>query len=177
MFTTIVVALDTSSRSEQIVQGAVQLAKNNNASILLLHILSSEEEGSPIRITPGIEHIYWAPGTDIDLEHWQKEWQQYEQQCLEQLQSYANQAIAQGINTEVQQIPGAPGKTICEVARNRSADLIMIGNRGRRGVAELVLGSVSNYVLHHAPCSVLVVKPSIHDSVSEPSSEQQIKAS
>ncbi|MGQ9872468.1 universal stress protein [Leptodesmis sp.] len=38
------------------------------------------------------------------------------------------------------------------------ADLILIGNRGHTGLKELFLGSASNYVLHHAPCSVLTVK-------------------
>lgn len=47
---------------------------------------------------------------------------------------------------------------ICELARNWNADLIILGRRGRTGLSELLLGSVSNYVLHHAPCSVLTVQ-------------------
>ncbi|MEO0350033.1 MAG: universal stress protein, partial [Cyanobacteria bacterium P01_A01_bin.15] len=39
-----------------------------------------------------------------------------------------------------------------------NADLIMMGRRGRSGFSELLLGSVSNYVMHHAPCSVLTVQ-------------------
>jgi nucleotide-binding universal stress UspA family protein len=38
------------------------------------------------------------------------------------------------------------------------ADLIVMGRRGVSGMHELFLGSVSNYVTHHAPCSVLVVQ-------------------
>ncbi|MCZ8054719.1 MAG: universal stress protein, partial [Microcystis sp. LE19-12.2C] len=49
-------------------------------------------------------------------------------------------------------------KTICKVAREENIDLIVIGRRGRSGLGELFLGSVSNYVLHHAPCSVLIVQ-------------------
>jgi nucleotide-binding universal stress UspA family protein len=33
-----------------------------------------------------------------------------------------------------------------------------MGRRGRTGLSELFLGSVSNYVTHHAPCSVLTLK-------------------
>jgi nucleotide-binding universal stress UspA family protein len=44
------------------------------------------------------------------------------------------------------------------VARTWNADLIVIGRRGLRGLAEMFLGSVSNHVIHHAHCSVLVVQ-------------------
>ncbi len=177
MFTKVLVALDTSGRSDHIFQDAVELAHNNGASMLLLHVLTSEEDGSPFRIPPGIEDIYWSPGTDADLVHWQEEWQHYEQECLEQLRLYTDQAIARGVKAEFQQISGTPGNTICDVADHWGADLIMLGNRGRRGVTELVLGSVSNYVLHHAHCSVLVVKPPIHTSTSELDSQPRVAAS
>ncbi|WP_442949349.1 universal stress protein [Nostoc sp.] len=38
------------------------------------------------------------------------------------------------------------------------ADLIVLGRRGLKGFAELLAGSVSNHVVHHSPCSVLVVQ-------------------
>ncbi|MGB5631931.1 MAG: universal stress protein, partial [Waterburya sp.] len=45
-------------------------------------------------------------------------------------------------------------------AKEWGADLIVIGRRGYRNISEMFLGSVSNYVIHHAPCSVLVVQGS-----------------
>ncbi|MEY3330640.1 MAG: hypothetical protein RLZZ115_3525 [Cyanobacteriota bacterium] len=38
------------------------------------------------------------------------------------------------------------------------ADLVIVGRRNRSELAELFLGSVSNYVVHHVKCSVLVVQ-------------------
>ena len=35
---------------------------------------------------------------------------------------------------------------------------MVIGRRGHKNISEMFLGSVSNYVMHHAPCSVLVVQ-------------------
>ena len=52
---------------------------------------------------------------------------------------------------------GDPKDVVCQVADEIDADLIIMGRRGRSGLAELFLGSVSNYVLHHAPCSVHIV--------------------
>jgi nucleotide-binding universal stress UspA family protein len=63
-----------------------------------------------------------------------------------------------GVKGEYRQIYGHAAKTICKVAREENIDLIVIGRRGRSGLGELFLGSVSNYVLHHAPCSVLIVQ-------------------
>jgi len=53
---------------------------------------------------------------------------------------------------------GKPASKILEVAKTWPADLIVIGSHGRGKVGGLVLGSVSQEVLHHAPCPVLVVR-------------------
>ena len=53
---------------------------------------------------------------------------------------------------------GSPADVILGAARSASADLVVVGARGRGRVVELVLGSVSHRVLTHAPCSTLVVK-------------------
>jgi len=50
---------------------------------------------------------------------------------------------------------GAPADAICEVAAEVDADLIIVGNKGMKGVRR-VLGSVPNSVAHQAPCSVLI---------------------
>ncbi|MEZ5102505.1 MAG: universal stress protein [Thermoleophilia bacterium] len=53
---------------------------------------------------------------------------------------------------------GDPAETLCEVARERVADLIVVGSHGRGAAARALLGSVSSSVVHHAPCDVLVVR-------------------
>jgi nucleotide-binding universal stress UspA family protein len=54
-------------------------------------------------------------------------------------------------------IKGNPEQEIVEIARSWGADLIVVGSHGR-GFWGRLLGSVSDGVLHHAPCSVLVVR-------------------
>jgi len=53
---------------------------------------------------------------------------------------------------------GDPGRWIRDLAHSWEADLIVLGRRGLTGVAEMFLGSVSNYIVHHVGCSVLVVQ-------------------
>lgn len=62
-----------------------------------------------------------------------------------------------GFDVEVEARIGHPGHEICDFAESRSATGIVMGRRGRGMVGELVLGSVSHYVIHHAPCPVTVV--------------------
>jgi nucleotide-binding universal stress UspA family protein len=158
MYQKILVAVDNSPLSHAIFSQALELAQAMTATLLLVHSLSGEEDGSPIPMGNRMDAIYWAPGTELNLEVWREEWQRYETENLEQLRQFAATANAAGVKTEFRQLLGNPGKAICKAAQQWGADLIVIGNRGRSGLSELVLGSVSNHVMHRAPCSVLVLK-------------------
>ena len=54
---------------------------------------------------------------------------------------------------------GQPADELVQIAVDNSADLILLGTHGRKGVAKLVLGSVAEEVLHKSPCSVLIARP------------------
>jgi nucleotide-binding universal stress UspA family protein len=54
---------------------------------------------------------------------------------------------------------GRPERILVEVARRDDVDLLVVGHRGRGGVARVLLGSVSEHVAVHASCSVLVARP------------------
>ena len=68
-------------------------------------------------------------------------------------------AVGGALAKEMQSYAGVkgPAHEILEAARNESCDLIVAGNRGHSAWVGLALGSVSQRVLHHAPCPVLVV--------------------
>ena len=53
---------------------------------------------------------------------------------------------------------GDVARTICDVAGELGVDAIVVGARPRHGVGRLVRGSVSEHLVHHAPCPVLVVR-------------------
>ncbi len=69
--------------------------------------------------------------------------------------------------------PLSVNQVICSLARTWNADLVVVGRRGLSRVNELLRNSVSNYILHHAACPVLVVHHQA--SVSPESQENQVK--
>ncbi len=67
----------------------------------------------------------------------------------------------EGADATLQHIIGEGylGETIVEEAAKRDADLVVMGARGRSTISRILLGSTSDYVATHAPCSVLVIRP------------------
>lgn len=157
MFRKILVALDLSPASQTVLEKGLSLAQAYDASLLLLHVLSAEEEGSPIPIPVNMDEIYPAMGSELTIEVWQEQWQTFEKEGLEILEKRRQQAVSLGINCQAEQILGSPGKTICQRGKQDAMDIIVVGHRGRWGLSEILLGSVSNYVFHHAHCCVFVV--------------------
>ncbi|WLT38682.1 universal stress protein [Synechocystis sp. B12] len=157
LFNRILVALDLSPAGQEVLEKGLSLAKVYGASLLLLHVLSAEEEGSPLPIPVNMDEIYPAAGNELTMEVWQQQWQTFEQEGLDTLEKRRQQALALDIECQAEQILGSPGKIICQRAKQDNSDIIVVGHRGRWGLSEILLGSVGNYVFHHAHCCVFVV--------------------
>lgn len=158
MFEKILVAIDDTESSRTIFDRALVLAKANRFSrgeatpttLMLIHVLTIVDHFYPSDTFIGI--------TESAMRVYAKRLEIREQAGIEKLQSLASEAIAAGIHAEFTQNVGDPGKLICEIATNWNADSIVIGRRGLSGLSELFMGSTSNYVLHHAPCNVLIIQ-------------------
>jgi len=156
MYRKILVAVDHSSLRTYLLDKAIGLAKLMQADLMMVHALSAYEEDSP-GLPVRAYHSYYPISDSIAWETYQKRWEAYEHEGIKELRQLAAEATAEGIKTEFTQTAGDPGRVICDMAASWQADMIVVGNRGRSGLSEFFLGSVSNYVMHHAPCSVLVV--------------------
>ncbi|MEN9517538.1 MAG: hypothetical protein RLZZ381_126 [Cyanobacteriota bacterium] len=182
MFSKILVAIDHSASSKQVFDEALALARINQAKLILLHVLSVEESTSPFLSSYLVQHKDRCIHVDPRIIHranevFDREWSDFKQQGIRLLRSHATKAIAAGVNTEFTQITGSPSSTICEFAQSCHADVIVIGRRGHSGLQEMFLGSVSNYVVHHAPCSILLVQtPILAESTSPTSTETTVYA-
>ena len=74
------------------------------------------------------------------------------------LSAAADEVRGAGLDVETFAREGDPADAILDVAEEREADLIVVGNKGMTGARRFLLGSVPNKVSHHAPCSVLIVR-------------------
>lgn len=62
---------------------------------------------------------------------------------------------------------GSTWDTIVQYAKENAIDLIVMGSHGRTGLSHVLLGSVAERVVQHAPCSVLTVRPDRHAKVTQ----------
>lgn len=154
---------------------ALSLAKPLQAELILLHVLTAEESGSPdMFVSPGLS--YYPVVNDAMLSVYREQWQEFEERGLNMLRSLSDVAQSHGVTTSYRQIPGSPGRIICAMAEESNIDLIILGRRGLSAIREMLMGSVSNYVLHHAPCSTLTIQVP-EDGVAKPSDTQEAAAS
>lgn len=160
MFHRILVALDQSEHRQQVFESAATLAQAMNAKLKLLQVLTSTEADFPIYPLTQMDVGFMLDDAMYKelLQQYARERQEFEVRHRDRLQRLADAAIAQGIPTEYLLGVGSPGQQICQIARDWGADAIVLGRRGNSGIKELLMGSVSNYVVHHAPCSVLVMQ-------------------
>jgi nucleotide-binding universal stress UspA family protein len=157
MFHKILAAIDQSEINHDVFKTALDIAKADHAVLVLLHVLSFDEQSSPSMPMPtGLEYFQAADSNTLEV--YRERWQTYEGKSLDLLKSLAERATAEGVTTEFHQVADSPGRRICEFAESAGIDLIVMGRRGISGVNEFLMGSVSNYVLHRSPCSVLIYK-------------------
>lgn len=151
MFSRILVAMDGSTEGDHIFEEALSIAKVTNARLMLMHVLSATE-------IECLDVYEAALGRSPDhLNGHTEQWESARQQGLETLRSRHAAMCDAGICADIGLPAGNPGQQICEMAHKWGADLILLGRRGLTEQEEEVLSSVSNYVLHHAPCAILVI--------------------
>ena len=145
MFGSIVVGTDGSDTARQAVREAVELARSVGATVNIVSAyepVSSQRLREESRDAP--KDLQWqvSPREDVDAT----------------LREAVEELGEAGVKVETYAREGDPADAILDVAEERKADLIVVGNKGMTGAKRFLLGSVPNKVSHHAPCSVLIVR-------------------
>jgi nucleotide-binding universal stress UspA family protein len=170
MFDKILVAVDSSPLSNKVFEEAVSFAKITGAHLILLHVISPYDDSYLSLVGVSYPNLH-----SENVEYYMRALNKLKEEGLKYLQQLCQKASELGVNVEFTQNIGDPGRTICEIARNCDANLIMMGRRGHSGLGELFLGSVSNYVLHHASCSVLAVQGQAITEITENSESEKVE--
>ncbi len=157
MLQKILIATGDSPDSQKVFETGLMLAEKLGATISLLHVLNPRQIGLELIDNPAMGSI--SPMvSDLAISRSQTEWQEEERLGMERLQLYAQQAQSHRVAAEILQNFGDPGRVICDTATAIAADLILIGSHQKSRLSEMLLGSTSSYVLHHAACAVMVVR-------------------
>ena len=145
MFGSIVVGTDGSETASEAVRQATELANAVGATI---HLVSAFEPVSTQRLREerqqAPDDLQWAVNAREDVDATLKD---------------ASEKIKEGdVEVETYARQGDPADAILDVAEEKNADLIVVGNKGMTGAKRFLLGSVPNKVSHHAPCSVMIIR-------------------
>ena len=160
----ILVGIDGSDGAGQALSWAADLAAALGAELLVVHArppISSMRFGVAASIG-GLAAATAAAGAGVSDEAREQELAVVEEWCDRVGTTIAPQRVLIG--------EGETAVVIEDVATDQKADLIVVGRRGRGGFAELVLGSVSHHLTHHARHPVVVV-PTDSVEASRPSRE------
>ena len=146
----VIIATDGSDFSRAAIAKFCELAvKPENAEI---KIVSAYEKLAPMATEPFAVSAEYYAAMEASA---RKRCEVYVDDAAEQIRKCFPNA---SIEISTQTLLGAPGKMIVEMAQEWGADLIVVGSHGYGFWSRTMLGSVSDSVLHHAPCSVLVVR-------------------
>lgn len=155
MITKVLVALDDLGATPIVFEQALDLAVKYQAKLHIFHCLEPSFAG----ISEMSMAAVYGGMLDSTTAHLHQDiLQDNLARMSRHLKHLREQAEAHQIQVETSYVMGEPPTEICAIAKTWGADLLIVGRRGLQGIGELLLGSVSNYVLHHAPCSVLIVQ-------------------
>jgi nucleotide-binding universal stress UspA family protein len=130
----ILVATDFSDDSAHALEHAKELARRFGSQIVL----------------HADEMLAVVPGSNLAVER--------RNAAQEQLDRIAKELNDRELSTVSVLRPGFASEEIVKLARDRVVDLIVMGTHGLTGIAHLLLGSVAEHVVRHAPCPVLTVR-------------------
>lgn len=143
MFTKVIWATDGSEHADRAMAHAVDVARRDGAELHVVHI---------------VEKLISGRATGLDALG-------NEDEIRAKVEQQANTVAAEnGVKTSIHIVAGLTTRIadrITEVATGTGADLIVVGTRGHGALGSLVLGGVTQRLLHVSPCPVLAVPPAV----------------
>ncbi len=147
----IVVGVDGSEHARRTLQWAVDEARLRKSVVIAVHAYTVPT----LFVTP--EPILGAPPSIPDPSLIER----LEEAAARLVAEEIDQVASDDVTIEARVVTGSAPDALLQAARE--GDLLVVGSRGLGGFKGLLLGSVSQQVVHHAPCPVVIVPPAERD--------------
>jgi nucleotide-binding universal stress UspA family protein len=152
-FTKILASIRSTEGPSPVFAKALELAKEQQAKLMVYHCRESD------RTKDHPERSLTA--TQMDMDTIKNRLESKTKRSFPEsawIESLAVKARKQGVETKWLVEEGRPGKRIVQLAEQWHADLIVIGRTRRGSLVDTLFGTVSDHVIHHASCSLLLVQ-------------------
>ena len=139
----ILLATDLAPASGDAANWALDLAVVHRAQLLIVSVIDPNDLMRDGTNVPSVRSLRWDQVRDD------------RQEAARRLVARSREA---GVEAAFMVWTGDPGESILAAAASEAADMIVVGSHGRSRIGRMVIGSVSDHVVRHAPCPVLIVR-------------------
>lgn len=150
-FSKILVPLDGSPVSKKAARYAIHLAQIENAQLILMHVIEDVKQGGAIGLQAKYGNVRLVEGFKRARAKAAEKW-------MDEIKSQADKAGVKSTSEIIQDDGTSEVGVITSYAKKNDIDLIVMGKKGQSKFKQLLVGSVTNAVINHAPCPVLVVR-------------------
>jgi nucleotide-binding universal stress UspA family protein len=152
-WTRMIVALDGSPNGERILNDVIPLARRLHSAVELVRAAWPPITGGGLGDTPGVQ-IYEDP--------------------LPYLEGMKSWLATQGVDASVKALEGRAGAQILRIAEESDSPLLCMTTHGRTGLSRVLLGSIADEVIRHAPCPVLLRRSVPYAATETPASPEEL---
>ncbi len=152
----ILIALDYDPTAQKVAEIGFALGENNNAQVTLLHVI-----GYPIYYASSVYDPIMGFGGYTNLDLLAPDIiNELKDTSLDFLEKSKHHLGDETIRILVKE--GSIAESILEVAKELHADMIVMGSHSRRWLENILIGSITEYVLHHTSVPLLVIPTKMH---------------
>jgi len=149
---TIVVGVDFSEQSEAAAAEAKTIARRAGARLVLVHVGEQPPEA--------------ALPNNAAAAQWEEALREQAKEDRKRLESLSDDLADKDVDIDHRVVDGHPDETVCEIAKELGAELVVTGSTGRTGLTRFLLGSVAERIVHLAETNVLVARQKTEDAGS-----------
>jgi len=154
--TKVLIALDYNPTAQKVAETGFSLAKNMGAEVILLHVITDPVYYSSREFSPIVGYGGYADMGPLDLDSVET-LKKASQHFLDKFVHHLGDKTIQTLVKE-----GDYAESILKAAKDLNADVIVMGSHSRKWLENIVMGSVTEKVLHHATIPLFIVPTKKH---------------